>query len=117
MDPILAHLAADHIIERNMSERVGHVVYVIAKDGMFLRAGEIFINPIVYKYVHELAALTGDGSMTLAIHWLDQSPAEHAKTCPMVTVANIVMHSLSVEIIATCIRRHRQRMERIAQRN
>ena len=117
MDPILAHLVADHTIERNMSERVGHVVYIIAKDGLGLRAGEIFISPIAYRVVLSAAMTSGDDSVSLAVHWLDQSPLQHVNTYPLVAVKDIVMQSLSAEIIISRMRRFRKRMELIAKRN
>lgn len=117
MDPILAHLMARHIVERNEARNEGRVVYVLARDGMFLRAGEVYINPIAYRYVLELAALTGDGSTTLAVHWLDQSPLQHIVSCPSVPIGNIVMHSLSRNVIIDRIRSLHARRNQLAALN
>jgi len=117
MDPILAHLVAEHTFVRNTSEQRGRVVYIIAKNGNELRAGEIFISPIAYNVVLSAAMTSGDGSVSLAVHWLDQSPLQYVNTYPQVAVKDIVMQSLSAELIISRMRRFRKRMERIAKRN
>lgn len=117
MNKVIARLIARHIVERNEAKNEGRVVYVLARDGMFLRAGEIFIAPIAYKYVLDQAALTGDGSTTLAIHWMDESPLRHVNTYPFVAVRDIVMHSLSRNVIIDRIRRLHARRKQLAALN
>lgn len=111
MDSTIAHLLAQHIAERNTSEKEGRVMYIIAKDGERLRAGEIFIRPVAYAYTLGLALLTGNDDISFAVHWLDQTPMQHVRTNPVVPLRDIVLHSVSISLVTSRMRGLKQRMQ------
>lgn len=117
MNQMLAHLVATYIYERNTSEATGRVVYVLARDGLRLRAGEIYIEPVAYAYIWEMVKMTGDDNIPLSVHWFDDSPLQHVMANPSIPIKDIVLHSVSPKVVIKYMRRLKQRIERQAMRN